>query len=91
MAPEPERSREQQQRTVQTLLPLAERAHGLARELYEELWRTQTRDKERGLTPTRYALGICLGDAEIATNRLAGLRNELEELLETLERQARSA
>lgn len=86
MATDIEVSADQQLRTVQRLLEAAEQARALARDLYQEMLRIQRWESGHKVNPVAYSLGICLGDAEIAANRLGGLRNELQELAETLAR-----
>ncbi len=82
-----EASLEQRIEAIQRLLNTAEQAYPLARELHEELRRLRQWGGRR-LTPLSYALGICLGDAEISSNRLSGLRSELRDLLAALQREA---
>lgn len=78
-----------QARRVRSLEDAAERAYELASLIQEEILRLQQEESSATLTPLQYALGICRGDVDIATNRLAGLKNELAELARTLEERAR--
>lgn len=76
-------------RIVRRLLQLAEQAHLLARQLHQEVVSIRAWEPGPPVTPVGYSLGISHGDAEIAANRLAGLRNELQRLVGLLEQETR--
>lgn len=77
---------EQRVRKLRSLVQVAEQAHRLVRQLNQEI--AQIRAAEPLASPVGYSLGICLGDVEIASSRVGGLRNELEELANTLGQRA---
>lgn len=80
-------SPEERLRTARRMLKAAEQAYVLARQLHTEVVRIRAWETGRGITPLGYSLGIAYGDAEIAANRLGGLRNELQQLVALLEQQ----
>lgn len=86
-----EMTSEQCLQVMQRLLDAADQAYGLARQLNQELWQMRRSEQGPRVTPLAYSMGICLGDAEIASNRLGGLRNELEELVGALRQEASAA
>jgi hypothetical protein len=71
---------------VRHLQQLAELAYTLAHQVHEEVVSLRHFEATE-LTPVEYSLGIAIGDAEIAANRLGGLRNELGELAKTLNKE----
>jgi hypothetical protein len=74
---------------VRHLQQLAQLAYTLAQQVHDEVVSLRQYDPNAEMTPVDYALGICLGDSEIAANRLGGLRNELESLSHLLADPAR--
>ena len=74
---------------VRHLQQLAQLAYTLAQQVHEEVVSMRQQDQHDEMTPVDYSLGICLGDSEIAANRLGGLRNELDSLTKLLSDQAR--
>lgn len=62
------------------LLKLAEQAQIAARFLASEMLRRRMGLDGKQHQDLDYSLGICQGDADLAANRLAGLRAELRDL-----------
>jgi hypothetical protein len=84
-----EDSTQERLETARRLLARCEQAHSLAAELHREIIRIRDwAPATQGVTPLRYSLGISHGDIEIAANRLAGLQNELQQLVRLLEEEA---
>lgn len=83
-----ERTLPERIRTIRRLVREAEEALILAQRLQEEIARIRAWEPNLKASQVGYSIGICLGDAEIVANRLAGLRNELQRLREALEHRA---
>ena len=69
---------------VRHLQQLAQLAYTLAQQVHDEVVDLRGFEQHVEMTSVDYSLGICLGDSEIAANRLGGLRNELEALVKLL-------
>lgn len=83
----PAESGEDRLQTIGRLYATAELATALTRQLNKDLARIRGWDSGPRLGPLGYALGVAKGDAEMGVNRLVGLRNELQDLLQALQLQ----